>query len=155
MEKIPYICGTLTEFPHGINPEKVKSFYSRLGDVFSPIIGARAFVPHERFDPVQFPHFTDEQVFDAENEQITKRTSLIVAVNEGPTWGGGAEISIAGEHKIPVVFLNPKHRKIARFITGLAKRKGIFQGVIEYNSFDEAIVFLNKWANKFFIVKKQ
>jgi len=88
MEKIPYICGALTEFPQGADPKEVKAFYSRLGDAFLPIIGERAFVPHERFDPLQFPHFTDEGVFDAESEQIIKRTSLIVAVNEGPTWGG-------------------------------------------------------------------
>jgi len=57
---------------------------------------------------------------------------------------------MAGEYKIPVVFLNPKNRKLARFIAGLAKRREVLKGFLEYQDFDEAFLLLREFADDFF-----
>lgn len=148
--KVPYICGPLTDFPTDVNPHEAKEFYSRLGDIFLAIIGARAFVPHEYFDPIQFAHFTDIEVYLAESGQITQRTSLLVVAHVAPTTGGGCEIALAADLKIPIVWLCPRSKKISRYPLGLTKDKRTFQDLLRYDNFDHAVEVLRKWAEVFF-----
>ena len=116
-EKTPYLCSSLTELSLNLQDE-VKEFLSAIGDGCKAVLGVRAFVPHEHYDPVKYPHFKDTDVFDAESTQISERTSLVVVVYLEPSWGGGAEIALAGECKIPVLFLCPTGKKISRYVSG-------------------------------------
>lgn len=150
--KVPYICGALTKFPSEIDPQEVKNLYSRFGDVFQRLIGVRAFVPHEHYDPIKFPHFEDTEITDAELGQIIHRTSILVVVNVAPTTGGGIEIAFAAMHKVPVVFFSPKE-KISRIVTGTPKKFGVFQGIKYFSNFDEAILVLRDWISEYFQVR--
>ena len=144
LERMPYVCSALTELPLHLR-DQVKKFLSAIGDGCEVVLGARAFVPHEHYDPVKFAHVKDIDVFDAENAQIINRTSVVVVVYLEPSWGGGAEIALAGEHNIPVLFLCPEGKKISRYIIGLTKRKEVFAGIISFVSYTEAISKLQDW----------
>jgi hypothetical protein len=50
--KVPYICGPLTELPPD-EQTSVKLFYQHIADVCQKVIGVRAFVPHEHYDPIK------------------------------------------------------------------------------------------------------
>jgi len=62
-----------------------------IGDLFKQLIGVRAFVPHEHFDPVKQSQFSPREVDKAEREQVSCKTSLLIIVVIAPSWGGGIE----------------------------------------------------------------
>ena len=72
-QKTAYVCGPLTELSPEV-AQNAKIFYERIADVCQGIMGVRAFVPHEHYDPIKHAHFTPEQVDRAERDQIFQRT---------------------------------------------------------------------------------
>ena len=82
-DKVPYICGPLTELPLEIR-EWLKPFYSRIADVCEKIIGKRPFVPHEHYDPIVHASFLPKEVYKKEVDQIRKRTSILIVVAVAP-----------------------------------------------------------------------
>jgi hypothetical protein len=140
-EKPAYICGPLTDIPVK-QRDAVKRFYSRLGDLFQEVAGIRAFVPHEHYDPVIHPHFTPEEVDEAERRQVCENTSLLVVVAIMPSWGGGIEVEMARESGVPAVLLCRNDHfdegKISRLLRGnrcIAKDGR----VIRFDTEDDAI----------------
>ncbi|HRH23899.1 MAG TPA: hypothetical protein PK295_04720, partial [Candidatus Magasanikbacteria bacterium] len=99
--KVPYICGPLTE----LDPKdhaRIKILYSQLGDVCERVLGVRAFVPHEHYDPIIHASYTPQQIDAAERTQVCENTSLLVVVAEAPSWGGGIEVEMAWRSNVPV-----------------------------------------------------
>lgn len=116
-DKIPYVCGPLTELPIGIQ-ESVKSFYEQIADLCEEQINRRAFVPHEHFDPVKHADFLSKDVDRAERKQVCGRTSLLIVVAIAPSWGGGIEVEMAYRSNVPVLILCEKGKKISRLLRG-------------------------------------
>ena len=116
-QKVPYICGALTELdPSHI--DEVKDFYSRLGDVCREILGERGFVPHEHYDPIKTAEIENTVVYEAERQIVTQQTTLLIVYAIEPSWGAGIEVGWANEHKVPIVVLIPKGKKVSRLLTG-------------------------------------
>ena len=116
-DKIPYICGPLTELPEK-EQEAVKVFYSRIADICESAIGKRAFVPHEHFDPIKHPDFSPSEVDATERRQVCELTSVLVVVAIAPSWGGGIEVEMANRSGVPVVVLHKKDKKVSRLLRG-------------------------------------
>lgn len=116
--KRAYICGPLTDLPPDIQ-ESTKSFYSLLGDVCERILGVRAFVPHEHYDPVKNKEAHRTVVYNAEHEIVTKETSVLIVYAVMPSWGGGIEVGWSNEHHVPIIVFHPSDMKVvSRLLTG-------------------------------------
>jgi len=102
--KTPYVCGPLTELSIGIQ-KSVKSFYVHIADACKQVIGRRAFVPHERYDPIKYPDFSPAEIDRVEREQVCEKTSLLVVAAIAPSWGGGIEVEMAYRSNVPVLIL--------------------------------------------------
>ena len=114
-KKIPYVCGPLTELPSDLM-ESIKNFYTEIGDLFKDLIGERAFVPHEHFDPIKFAHFTPKEIDNVERDQVCNKTSVVIAVYVAPSWGSGIEVEMARQSDVPVIILcAPKVKKFLVF----------------------------------------
>lgn len=113
----PYICGPLTDLPADLQ-ERIKDLYSQLGDICEEVLGVRAFVPHEHYDPIKHAHYTPHQVDDAERLQVAKGTSVLIVIAESPSWGGGIEVEIAYRSEVPVILLFPSQKKVSRLLRG-------------------------------------
>ena len=137
VEKIAYICGPLTELPLDQH-ESVKSFYSKLGDVCENVLGKRAFVPHEHYDPIKHPDFTPKEVDAVERRQVCENTSVLIVVALAPSWGGGIEVEMANTNKVPVIILQKRDKKISRLLRG----NPAVVNIIEYVDEDQAINIL-------------
>ena len=118
MVKVAYVCGPLTELSPEVQ-QTVKKFYSDIADVCTKILGVRAFVPHEHFDPIKHAGFSPEEVDRAERDQVCNKTSvLIVVTSSGPSWGGGIEVEMAREAGVPVIILCLNDKKVSRLLRG-------------------------------------
>ncbi|MFZ6015835.1 MAG: hypothetical protein ACOYUZ_05820 [Patescibacteria group bacterium] len=142
-QKVPYICGPLTE----LDPEHrdwVKEFYVQLGDACLESIGVRGFVPHLVYDPIKNADAKDTEVYAAEHEIVTRKTSILIVYAIEPSWGAGIEVGWANEHKVPIVVLVPQ-KKVSRLLTG----GPMVKGVLNVRDFDNAIQLLRLWLAKF------
>ncbi len=142
-EKIAYICAPLTE----LTPEqqkKAKEFYVQIADVCQEVMGARAFVPHEHYDPVKHASFTPSDVDGAERRQVCNHTSVLIVVAIAPSWGGGIEVEMANRSKVPVVILcgrdNLENRRISRLLRG----NPAVVATIPYSNEEEALGEIRK-----------
>ncbi len=133
---IPYVCGPLTDLLPKRRDE-VLSFYESIGDLCEEVLGERAFIPHEHFDPVTNPIATPSEVYAAESRQVCSCTSLLIAVVEGPSWGGGMEVQMCNEHGIPIVLMYPKtvSKKPSRLLRGSPS----LMAEIAYRDFTDAL----------------
>jgi hypothetical protein len=131
--KIAYICGPLTQLPQQ-EQGRVKTLYSQLGDVCEEVMGVRAFVPHEHFDPIKHVHYSPEQVDQSERTQVCHQTNLLVVVGIAPSWGGGIEVEMAYRHSVPVVILKPISTKLSRLLLGNPAVKNM----VEFTDFADA-----------------
>ncbi len=132
MNKVPYICGALTNLEVEMQ-EEVKALYSSLGDVCHAVLGMRAFVPHEHYDPILHSQFTPADVDEAERAQVCQKTNLLVVVGIAPSWGGGIEVEMAHVHGVPAVVFKDKCQKLSRLLLG----NPAVEEVIEYETLDE------------------
>ena len=137
VKKTAYVCGPLTELPPEIQGS-VKSFYEKIADVCFEVLGVRAFVPHEHFDPIKHAQATPQDVDYAERKQVCENTSVLIVVAIAPSWGGGIEVEMAYRSKVPVVILCEKEkldqRKISRLLRGNPGIYGRGAGIISYDS---------------------
>ena len=133
MSNRPYICGPLTELTPQIR-EAVKEFYTRLADLCERILGVRAFVPHEHYDPITHAHFTPQDVDQAERHLVCKETSLLIVVAIEPTWGGGIEVEMAHRSDVPVIIVQPSYKTVSRLLRG----NPAVRHIIEYSDFHDA-----------------
>ena len=143
-----YICGPLTELPAEVQVA-VKKFYKEIADMCKDMLGVRAFVPHEHYDPVVNANFTPKQVNEAERKQICEKTSVLIVVAIAPSWGGGIEVEMAHQSKVPIIILcereKLKQRKISRLLLG---NPGVVK-VIPYSSQKQALDSLGKFLQEF------
>ena len=142
MLKVPYVCGPLTELPPPIMDE-VKRLYSRIGDLCQRVNGARAFVPHEHYDPILHADFTPTQVDAAERNQVCNNTTLLIVMAIAPSWGGGIEVEMAHRSRMPVIVLFPKGKKVSRLLRG----NPAVAEVIEYENEEDALQKLESWVD--------
>jgi len=133
-EKVPYICGPLTELPPD-QQEAVKGFYARLADLCQEVLGARAFVPHEHFDPIKHADIPSRQVDAGERRQVCELCSLLIVVAIAPSWGGGIEVEMANRSDVPVIVLVPSGKRVSRLLLG----NPAVMNCIEYASNHEAM----------------
>ncbi len=136
--KIPYVCGPLTELAPD-EQERVKRFYQKVGDVCKEVLGVRAFVPHEHYDPIKNANFTPQEVYRAEQHQVCDLTSLLIVVAIEPTWGGGMEVEMANQHNIPVILLCEKQKLEERRISRLLRGSPAVKEIISYSTEEEAL----------------
>jgi len=142
--KVPYICGALTELdPSHI--DKVKAFYSQLGDTCIEVLGERGFVPHEHYDPIKTAEIENTVVYEAERKIVTEQTSLLIVYAIEPSWGAGIEVGWANEHKVPIVVLVPKGKKVSRLLTG----GRMVRAIISVRDYDHAILEIKAWLLEF------
>lgn len=140
--KIPYVCGPLTELP--VETQKsVKSFYLHIADACKQVIGRRAFVPHERYDPIKYPDFSPAEIDRVEREQVCEKTSLLIVAAITPSWGGGIEVEMACRSNVPVLILCKKDKKISRLLRG----NPAVVGIIYYSSSADAVRQLKDCIN--------
>lgn len=123
-EKVPYICGPLTDLPSE-EQESIKSFYKCLADICQKVTGKRAFVPHEHFDPIKHESFSSGDVDKAERKQVCKKTSFLIVVAIAPSWGGGIEVEMANKSHVPIIILCQKVKKVSRLLLGNPAVKGV------------------------------
>jgi len=141
-DKMPYICGPLTELSIEIQ-ESAKSFYVRVADVCKQVMGKRAFVPHERYDPIKHPDFSPAEIDTVERKQVCEKTSLLIVVAIAPSWGGGIEVEMAHRSNVPVLILCKKGKKTSRLLRG----NPAVVGIIYYSSFGDALRQLRDCIN--------
>lgn len=152
--QVPYVCGPLTDLDPAIM-EVTKRFYEQIGDACKTVLGVRAFVPHEHYDPIKAAHFTPAEVDKAERTQVCSRTSVLIVCPISPSWGGGIEVEMARSCGVTAVLLCERlkleNRKISRLLLGNpAVRK-----VIAYDSYDEAIAKLMEWIPPYHIASNE
>ncbi len=136
--RVPYVCGPLTELPLD-QQSIVKEFYRRIADVCEEVIGQRAFVPHEHYDPIQMPQFSTQQVYVAERKQVCEKSSLLIVVTIAPSWGGGIEVEMANQSGIPVVLLCEEQKLQNRLISRLLRGNPAVKEIISYTSESDAL----------------
>ena len=136
-QKRAYICGPLTEL--GARQEAAKRFYERLADACYEILGVRAFVPHEHYDPVKHAHYTPSQVDEAERKQVREETSLLVVVALAPSWGGGVEVEMANTFGVPAILLCEQERLDRREVSRLLQGNPAFVDRIAYHDEEDAL----------------
>jgi hypothetical protein len=146
--KSVYICGPLTELPV-VAHAGVKKFYSAIGDLVEEVTSVRAFVPHEHYDPVAHAHFAPEEIDIAERKQICESTSLLIVVAIEPTWGGGIEVEMANQSRVPVLILAPREKLEARKISRLLRGNPAVIGIMPYSSYAEGLIALEQWLKQF------
>ena len=114
--KTAYICGPLTDLPAD-EQERVKATYVLLADLCEELLGVRAFVPHEHCDPIRHAELMPFEVDAIERRQVSE-SSCLIAVDFAPSWGGGIEVEIARNAKVPVILLIPEGRRSSRLLRG-------------------------------------
>jgi len=142
-KKAAYVCGPLTE----IAPEEreaVKRFYERIADLCQEVTGARAFVPHEHYDPIKNANATPEEVDSAEREQVCQNTSCLIVVALAPSWGGGIEVEMANQSGVPVLILCEKEKLAQRRISRLLRGNPAVRATLPYATEDEALSLLGE-----------
>jgi hypothetical protein len=137
-KKTPYICSPLTELAPD-KQEAAKLFFQRVADVCQHSLGIRAFVPHEHFDPIKHIQFTPQDVDKAERNQVCNLTSLLIVVAIAPSWGGGIEVEMANQNKVPVIILCEKEKLESRKISRLLRGNPAVIEVISYSTESEAL----------------
>ncbi|MDD5110242.1 MAG: hypothetical protein PHI63_03425 [Patescibacteria group bacterium] len=133
-----YVCGPLTELSLR-KKRRAKRLYVRIADLCQEVLGARAFVPHEHYDPKKHAHFTPAQVDTAERHQIRNHTTHLVVVALEPTWGGGIEVEMANRYGVPAFILVERGKLEARKISRLLRGNPAVQAIIAYDTEEEAI----------------
>src|SRR4051812_23202874 len=108
MEKCGYVCGALSDLPEAIRDD-TKLFYEQIGQLLEEVTGVKAFVPHLHCDPIKMAHYTAQEIDGIERPQVAERTSILIAVDVYPSWGGGIEVEICNTYQVPVIVLRPKH----------------------------------------------
>jgi hypothetical protein len=137
-QKSAYICGPLTELSFD-QQEGIKLFYERIANVCKEVMGIRAFVPHEHYDPVKHASYTPAQVDTAERDQIQKRTSFLIVVALAPSWGGGIEVEIAHQNGVPVIILCEEDKLQKGKISRLLRGNPAVKNIIPYKDESDAI----------------
>ena len=130
--KAPYICGPLTELPSA-EQAKLKAAYSEMGDVCGEVLGVRAFVPHEHYDPVAHPNATPQEVDLAERAQVCKHTSMLIVVAHFPSWGGGIEVEMAHRSHVVALLFRRRGQPCSRLLRG----NPAIQEIVEYDHISE------------------
>lgn len=140
--KLPaFVSGPLTDLPND-DHEIVRRFYSKIGDACEEILGIRAFVPHERYDPRAGDRMTPREVDRVLRERINRRaTSILIVAAVAPSWGGGIEVEMAHQNDVPVVILKNKTQKLSRLLLG---NPAILM-TLEYNSLEDALYELKRF----------
>jgi hypothetical protein len=141
--KVPYVCGPLTELSSS-QQKSVKLFYQRIADVCEKINGARAFVPHEHYDPIKHISFTPQDVYNAEKHQVADLTSLLIVVAIAPSWGGGMEVEIANQNKVPIIILCEKEKLENRKVSRCLRGSPALIDILTYTTEQEALEKLEK-----------
>ena len=136
--KRPYVCGPLTELSVE-EASRVKAFYACIADVTEQVLGVRAFVPHEHYDPIKHKDFTPAQIDQAERHQVCDLTSLLIAVPLAPSWGSGIEVEMANQNGVPVVLLCEKKKMAERRVSRLLRGNPAIDQIIEYEGFQDAL----------------
>lgn len=136
--KIPYVCGPLTELAPD-EQKSVKLFYQRIADLCEKVIGVRAFVPHEHYDPIKHASFTPQDVDKAERHQVCDLTSLLIVVAIAPSWGGGIEVEMANQNDVPVIILCEQQKLDERKISRLLRGNPAVKEILTYTSEEEAL----------------
>lgn len=154
--KIPYICSPLTELAPD-KQEAAKLFFKNIADICKDILGFRAFVPHEHFDPIKHAQFTPQDVDNAERHQVCDLTSLLIVVAIAPSWGGGIEVEMANQNNVPVIILCDKEKLKNKKISRLLRGNPAVNEIIPYTNKSEALTKLQSFLEKFqttFVRKK-
>lgn len=140
-EKSVYVCGPLTELPPKQRRE-VKRFYESIADLCQVVTGARAFVPHEHYDPINNPYPTPQEVDKAERRQVCELTSCLVVVAVTASWGGGIEVEMAYKSNVPVIILCELKKLEKKKISRLLRGNPAVKTTISYNAEQEALAQL-------------
>lgn len=136
--KTVYIAGPLTELSLGLQ-KSTKKFYVKIADLCEKVMGKRAFVPHEHYDPILHKNFTPAQVDKAERDQVCSKTSLLLVCAIAPSWGGGIEVEMANTKGIPVIVLCEKEKLEQRKISRLLRGNPAVREIIAYSTETDAI----------------
>jgi hypothetical protein len=140
-QKSTYICGPLTELPKE-EQERVKFFYTVIANIVEEVMGVRAFVPHEHYDPIKNANYTSQEIDAAERAQVCTGTSLLLVVAIEPSWGGGIEVEMANQSGVPVVILCEQAKLEARRISRLLRGNPAVVQIIAYTSEEDALAQL-------------
>ncbi len=137
-DHVAYVCGPLTELlPDERN--RTKKFYERIADVCETVLGMRAFVPHEHFDPISRPDPTPYEVDEKERHQVCVCTSHLIVVPLAPSWGGGIEVEMAYRNGVPVILLCDEKRLRAKQISRLLRGNPGVRSEISYTNEEDAL----------------
>ena len=118
--KPAYICGPLTELDEETK-EFAKRLYVGIADICEEVLGIRAFVPHEHYDPIKHKNYTPADVDKAERDQVMNKTSVLIVLPIAPSWGGGIEVEMARQEGVPVILLCERQKLKARLISRLLR----------------------------------
>jgi len=125
--------------PPDVDAHKARKFYSRIADAVETILGVRAFAPHEHSDPLTMTAAQKkENVYEFCSDIVRNKTSLLIVVALGPSWGGGGECQIAADAYIPIVVLIEKGKRVSDYILDMP----VIRAVIEYQIEEEGMALL-------------
>lgn len=148
VKKTPYVCGPLTELPLE-EQAYVKSFFEGIADTCRDVLGTRAFVPHEHYDPIKHAKYTPFDVDKAERHQVCNLTSILIVLAIAPSWGGGIEVEMANQNNIPVIILCDKEKLENRKISRLLRGNPAVKDIISFTEKDEGLKKLQSVLVKF------
>ncbi len=95
-----YVAGALSYAP---DLEALKKFYEDIGGVCA-CAGLKEFVPHLKYDPVNNPEVSPEEVYRMDSEQV-RGAGLLIAYVGVPSLGTGMELEIAHRYGVPIIML--------------------------------------------------
>lgn len=134
-----YISGALLNATH---LEQSRALYERLAEACRAA-GWDAYVPHQHADPVRDPHLTNIDVATRDLEHVTSADVLVCYVGE-PSLGVGAEVAIALAAGKRVLIVAESHRRVSRFLLGLAELHPAQAEVLRYQSVEEAEAWITE-----------
>lgn len=141
MEKTGYVCGALSDLPEEILDD-TKWFYEQIGNVLKEVTGIEPFVPHLHCDPINHSHFTPQEIDGIERPQVVERTSILIAVDVYPSWGGGIEIEICNTHNIPVIMMRPKNLPVGKRRSRLLYGNPAIVAILDFENYAQGLELL-------------
>ncbi|MDD5251387.1 MAG: hypothetical protein PHT12_02005 [Patescibacteria group bacterium] len=162
--KPAYLCAPLTDLPEDTR-DQMKAFYERLADACTSIMGSEAYVPHLHTDPVKHANIVPAAVYELDRAIVCEKSSVLVAVYVGPSWGCGIEIALVAPRptrpffcryalglwlgrlifgpEVPVILLVPEGKKASRMLLGCPA----IRRIIRYKDENDALLQLARALN--------
>jgi len=126
------------------NHNEIRKFYDQILKVCSKL-GYKAYNGYKFTDPYKHPDPKPSYIYN-NNKTIVSDARLIIAYVGEPSTGTGQELEIAANHKIPIILVYEKGKKISRMVLG---NPLVIERIV-FSKFEESLKYIEKAIKKVF-----